>query len=440
MAALKTIDLFSGCGGFSQGLTEAGFDIRLGIEYKDDIIDTYNANFAHPAVKHDLMDWQGAVDIIRKRVGDVDVVAGSPPCVEFSRAGRQCEGDIASLTICYAQIVCNLQPSLFIMENVPDVVGSQSFERARVLFEEHGYSYCVLIRDARYSGCPQNRRRAFVVGCAATQANEELLARLVARSDAQREPLTSIAEAASAQAIECPRFLFFPSRNKYQAQVVSTDEPYPTMRSCNGICMNQNPMPENYIRRPNDAAEIHEATTLSVELAACVSSFPQSYKWPENRRQVGIMLGNCVPPALAKYIGTMVKEQGFEMGVPPEKNGVWIAPPKKRDIKKTSHISEFFERAGAQQDDGLGTLITIAKAHPTTSSDARELRYTIGGDENLDAAAIQTMGFHMKTGWTFIIKERVIRASRIDDMFVAVPGQPVPFRGKAMLIKNKHLP
>ena len=83
MAALKTIDLFSGCGGFSQGLTEAGFDLRLGIEYKDDIIDTYNANFAHPAVKHDLMDWQGAVDIIRKRVGDVDVVAGSPPFFEL---------------------------------------------------------------------------------------------------------------------------------------------------------------------------------------------------------------------------------------------------------------------------------------------------------------------------------------------------------------------
>lgn len=433
---LKTIDLFSGCGGFSKGLIDAGFDVQLGIDYVDDIVDTYNKNFTHDAVKHDLVDWEKAVEIVRKRVGEVDVVAGSPPCVEFSRAGKQHEGNIANLTVCFAQIVCRLQPSIFIMENVPDVVQSNSFKTASKLFEEFGYSFCVLVRDARYSGVPQNRRRAFVIGCAATEENEKCLSDLV-RMNKHREEIVSVAAAAAAQKIECPEFLFFPSRNHHQAQVVSTDEPYPTMRSCNGICMNQNPKSEAYVRRPNDAADIANAVTLSVELAACISSFPRSFIWPESRKQIGIMLGNCVPPALAKYVGEMVLRSKIELNIEPAQSGSWIAPPQKREIKKTSHIKEFFDSAATQQDDAR---ITMTKAHPTTSSDARELRYTIGGDENLDAAAIETMGFHLKTGWTFIIKERIIKASRIDDMFVAVPGQPVPFRGKAMLLKNNYLP
>ena len=254
---LKTIDLFSGCGGFSKGLIDAGFDVQLGIDYVDTL--SYY-NFLHDAVKHDLVDWEKAVEIVRKRVGEVDVVAGSPPCVEFSRAGKQHEGNIANLTVCFAQIVCRLQPSIFIMENVPDVVQSNSFKTASKLFEEFGYSFCVLVRDARYSGVPQNRRRAFVIGCAATEENEKCLSDLV-RMNKHREEIVSVAAAAAAQKIECPEFLFFPSRNHHQAQVVSTDEPYQRAFLLE-YQLNQNQV--RGLRAPASTRHIANAVTLSV--------------------------------------------------------------------------------------------------------------------------------------------------------------------------------
>ena len=69
-----------------------------------------------------------------------------------------------------------------------------------------------------------------------------------------------------------------------------------------------------------------------------------------------------------------------------------------------------------------------------------EISYEIGSDvTGIDEAAIFTMGFELKKGWKFIIKERICQKSRIDDLFVIVPGQSVPFRGKSMLVKNNLL-
>eukprot|EP00965_Chrysotila_dentata_P025212 836603-Pleurochrysis_carterae.AAC.1 len=106
---------------------------------------------------------------------DCNMVAGSPPCVEFSRSGKQVEGQIASLTCAFARIVCAVKPLVFIMENVPDVMTSASFAEASGLFVQNGYSFCSIVRDARYCGVPQNRRRVFVVGCVASDANEARL-------------------------------------------------------------------------------------------------------------------------------------------------------------------------------------------------------------------------------------------------------------------------
>ena len=65
---MNVIDLFCGCGGFSKGFEQAGFDIRLGIDIWQDAVTTYKANFPHAATI----------------VGDIstlncDIVSLSPP-------------------------------------------------------------------------------------------------------------------------------------------------------------------------------------------------------------------------------------------------------------------------------------------------------------------------------------------------------------------------
>ena len=50
--------------------------------------------------------------------------------------------------------------------------------------------------------------------------------------------------------------------------------------------------------------------------------------------------------------------------------------------------------------------------------DPCEIYYEVGSVPEIDDAAIFTMGFELKKGWTFLIKERVCQKSRIDDLFV----------------------
>ena len=445
---LNAVDLFCGCGGATQGYTDAGLRVRMGIDYDEKILETYKNNFDHPGIQHDLSDWRGAVKLIREKVPDCNVIVGSPPCTEFSRAGKQIEGEVASLTICYANIVTELLPDFFIMENVPDVAQSNSLRQAVDHLTEYGYSVVSIIRDAKYCGVPQNRRRFFMIGCPASDDNERKLAQLV-QDAAARGNIIGVKEYCHSKGVDCPDFLYFFPRNKFQAQVVSSNQPYPTMRSTNGVCMNKNPLTENYVRRPNDAADLTQAATISVQLASTISSFPVTFLWPESRKDVGIQLGNCVPPGLAQWVGTLVLRcLNDPIDTSPTKPGKWLLQTPKKQLLKVSHAQQFFQRieeAGGEPDGAAIKIKHLNNTRDTNTAfrsedianDAREIYYTIGdGDATIDEAASTTMGFELKHGWTFLIKERICQASRIDDLFVIVPGQPVPFRGKAMLIQN----
>ena len=42
---MKVIDFFSGCGGASEGLRQAGLDITIGLDFDIKAAETYQANF-----------------------------------------------------------------------------------------------------------------------------------------------------------------------------------------------------------------------------------------------------------------------------------------------------------------------------------------------------------------------------------------------------------
>ena len=449
---MQTVDLFCGCGGFSQGLTDAGYDIKMGIDYDETILNTYRSNFTHAAVKHDLHDWKKAVELINEHVPDCNVIVGSPPCTEFSRAGHQMESQIASLTVCFANIVTSILPDFFIMENVPDVYQSNSLSRAVSILMEHGYSVTSVVKDARYTGVPQNRRRFFMIGCASTTKNHVILSNICQEAKTSGEEVIGVKQYCEKLGIHCPDFLYFFPRNKFQAQVVDSNLPYPTMRSTNGVCMNKNPLTPGYIKRPNDAADLSSAETISISLASAISSFPPKFLWPENRKYVGIQLGNCVPPGLSKWIGTLVAEHMTLVESTPEGNGTWIMKPVEKVLQKTSHRKRFFDKISENGADTNHVSIKIKHLKNTRvnttdaafrnsdiAEDPCEIYYEVGTVTEIDTAAMFTIGFELKKGWTFLIKERICQKSRIDDLFVLVPGQKVPFRGKAMLVKNNLL-
>ena len=135
---IKCIDLFCGCGGMSLGFEASGFNIVAGIDNWKAAIRVYEKNFDHPIIEKDLMDVEGATELIAGYAPDL--IIGGPPCQDFSTAGFQDESrGRAILSICYSQIVSLVRPKYFVMENVATIRNTKSFQSAIANFRAAGY-------------------------------------------------------------------------------------------------------------------------------------------------------------------------------------------------------------------------------------------------------------------------------------------------------------
>ena len=122
---MKVVELFSGAGGKSAGLTRAGFDILAAYDSMADAVDTYRLNLGDHVQQRDLTDLLGIIpDVIALAP---DMVAGGPPCQDYSAAGKRKEGANAKLTLAYAITIASVRPEWFLMENVVQAATSRSW-------------------------------------------------------------------------------------------------------------------------------------------------------------------------------------------------------------------------------------------------------------------------------------------------------------------------
>lgn len=125
MKKYKVLDLFAGCGGLSKGFELAGFNIVAGNDILDHAGETYKRN--HPNTKFflgDITDEKMKKQIISymKEKG-CDVIIGGPPCQAYSMAGLRDPNDPrGKLFEEYVEIVKELQPNIFVMENVKGIL------------------------------------------------------------------------------------------------------------------------------------------------------------------------------------------------------------------------------------------------------------------------------------------------------------------------------
>ena len=173
MKKATCIDIFCGAGGLSLGLTSAGFDVLYAFDKDPVCISTRKANvkyFNHPSEDVDIVNEQGE-DILNKlhmHPGDLDLLAGGPPCQGFSiqRIGSDKDGR-NRLVESYLKLVNALKPKVFIMENVPGITGRRGklyLENFVKKAQNYGYKIHTKILDAQDFGVPQRRRRYFIVG------------------------------------------------------------------------------------------------------------------------------------------------------------------------------------------------------------------------------------------------------------------------------------
>ncbi|MBQ5989041.1 MAG: DNA cytosine methyltransferase [Oscillospiraceae bacterium] len=169
---LTMIDLFSGAGGLSEGLSAAGFHSIFASEIVDTYANTYKIN--HPNSKVLTADIRSVdANKIRQELGikreALDLIAGGPPCQGFSINApiRSVMDQRNHLFKEYLRFVDAFAPRAILIENVPGLV---SFEHGATLhailqaLAELGYGADVRILGAAYYGVPQMRWRTFILG------------------------------------------------------------------------------------------------------------------------------------------------------------------------------------------------------------------------------------------------------------------------------------
>jgi len=172
LTTFRSLDLFSGCGGLSLGMSmaknENGDSIQTAcaVDNWEIACKTFEHNLGLKPICEPVED-----DLIQKvnsEYGPFDIVVGGPPCQGFSTAGKRALDDERNkLVLAFLRAIEITNPKVFVMENV---TGFKSFQEGKIHEEvvqfakNLGYQVRSAIVLASLSGVPQRRRRFLLVG------------------------------------------------------------------------------------------------------------------------------------------------------------------------------------------------------------------------------------------------------------------------------------
>jgi DNA (cytosine-5)-methyltransferase 1 len=172
-------DLFCGAGGLSVGLTDAGYDVVVGVDHDERALETHAGLHPGLTLRRDLGDPAVIAEIeeILVELG-VDLIGGGPPCQPFSRAGsskirslvragvRTQHDDRRDLWQSFLEIALRVQPPAVLLENVPDMAIGADTTIVRTIVRELelcGYGVHTALLHASEHGVPQFRQRFILV-------------------------------------------------------------------------------------------------------------------------------------------------------------------------------------------------------------------------------------------------------------------------------------
>jgi DNA (cytosine-5)-methyltransferase 1 len=155
---LTLMDLFAGCGGMTRGFVDSGrYRPVFAVEADVHAAATYRRNFGDHV-------FEGRIEEV-PAWPRVDVVIGGPPCQGFSTLNRAGIGfERRRLWRSYLIALRESGARAFVMENVPQLLGSAEYTEFRACATALGYRMVDGVLLAADFGVPQLRRRAFVIG------------------------------------------------------------------------------------------------------------------------------------------------------------------------------------------------------------------------------------------------------------------------------------
>lgn len=306
------ISTFAGCGGSSLGYQLAGYRELLAVEWDDNAVATFRLNFPDVPVYHgDIAKLSGeeCMRLAGIGPGELDVLDGSPPCQGFSTAGkRKFDDPRNSLFREYARLLRELQPRVFVMENVTGMVKGVMKQAYLTIIAELracGYRAKGEVLNAMYFNVPQSRERVIIIGV---------------RNDLGIEPTHPKPQTRPKTAEDACRGVANRTFNRPLATVATAiwNAVKPGQNGTHyrpGYYMNSlkvdpsKPMPTIPKICPGGGGHMHwsERRTLTIEELKRGASFPDDFLFAGKFDDQWQRIGNSVPPNLMRAIAEHVR-------------------------------------------------------------------------------------------------------------------------------------
>lgn len=365
---MNTIDLFAGCGGFSVGFEQAGFNISKAVEFDKTIAETYQKN--HASTQMMVADI-GEIDNDSNFCKDeASVIIGGPPCQGFSMAGARIRDGFIDdprnyLFKHYFNVVKIVSPKMFIIENVKGILtmakGAIFAEIVKLFSDENnfkGEKYYIHYRivNGLDFGLPQHRERVIIIGAKQDFDLDELFVATKARI-LEKYPLffDSVTVWDAISNIPTPTTDGIcnanPPASEYQRYLVSrntllhnnsatrhsckaVNRMHQIIQGCNWTSLDENinsvhsgaygrlerdgvaPTITTRFDTPSGGKFIHPIydRTLTPREAARIQSFPDDYIFYGNKSSICKQIGNAVPPKISYFLGELSRRLLDEIG------------------------------------------------------------------------------------------------------------------------------
>lgn len=327
------LDLFSGCGGLTLGLEQAGFKVAGAVEIEPLAVETYESNH------RDVVVWptdirELSVPEVRARLGvdegELDLLAGCPPCQGFSSMrtlnGSKEVADLRNdLVFEFLRFVEELRPKAVMMENVPGLMQDERLAVFRRRLQDLGYADGCEVLDAADFGVPQRRRRMVLLAgrygpiefAASDKRRRDVRSAISELPEAGRsgDPLHDLPEKRSNKVRELIRSI---PKDGGSRRDLSPERQLACHAKCDGFKDVYGRMSWQEVAptitggcvNPSKGRFLHPTENRSITLreAATLQSFPRDYRFSLRRGKMPAaeMIGNALPPEFVRRHGGRV--------------------------------------------------------------------------------------------------------------------------------------
>ncbi len=319
------VDLFSGAGGLSCGLTMAGFTPVASVEIMPAAVETYKYNFVQEKkFKEDIETRDIRSEEVKQAlydsIGDrhIHLLVGGFPCQGFSLAGNRVVTDARnSLYLEMLKIVEHIQPEYIVMENVEGLRSMLDGKIEQKIIEDYkkiGYEINVTVLNSADYGVAQTRRRIIFVG------------NRIGGTNYHPKPFMTRYKTLGE---EIGRFMNMPEDksinhifSRHTSEMKKKIMAVPEGRSLYGNysdAWKKSPWdkPSCTVKENHGGVNLHPKLprVLTPRELAALQSFPDDFIFKGSKKWQLVQIGNAVPPLLGKAIGVAVMKALEEKNV-----------------------------------------------------------------------------------------------------------------------------